>query len=130
MWSRKYVGIPYVPHGRDFQGVDCYGLLRLVFRQEFGAEIPEYVYDDATVPDAFEAGLNDSCWSLVAAEQLGDVILLTVKGKPFHCGLVLEPGRMLHVTRLGYSACIERYDSPRWANRVRGFYRHKGFLAG
>ena len=131
-WSRKYVGIPYKAHGRGMEGVDCYGLLKLVFQSEFGIEIPDYLYAENFTADAFSGGMNDSCWEQLVAgrEQLGDVVLMMVKGKPFHVGMILEPVRMLHVLRTGLSSCIERYDSPRWSNRVAGFYGHRGLYNG
>ncbi|NMW23861.1 C40 family peptidase, partial [Rhodanobacter denitrificans] len=41
-WAGPYVGIPYRTHGRDRAGVDCWGLVRLVMAEVFGAELPDY----------------------------------------------------------------------------------------
>jgi murein DD-endopeptidase len=48
----RYVGIPWVctsVRQPSFQGVDCYGLVRLFYREEFGIDIPDPV---ATAGDA------------------------------------------------------------------------------
>lgn len=41
-WAAKYIGILFVEHGRTREGCDCWGLLRLVYREEFGIELPGY----------------------------------------------------------------------------------------
>lgn len=46
----KYIGIKYQHKGRDFSGVDCYGLCYLVFKTEKNIILPdfsnlEYSYD-------------------------------------------------------------------------------------
>lgn len=41
-WINDYVGIPYVSLGRTRRGVDCYGLIKLVYEQEYGEELPDW----------------------------------------------------------------------------------------
>lgn len=47
----KYVGIPFVPGGRDRKGADCYGLMVLVYREMFNTELPEYDEERTTLKD-------------------------------------------------------------------------------
>lgn len=39
-WAVKYIGLKHVPGGRGAEGVDCWGLVRLVYRDEFQIELP------------------------------------------------------------------------------------------
>ena len=41
-WSARYIGLPFVDHGRSELGCDCYGLARLVYRIELGVMLPDY----------------------------------------------------------------------------------------
>ena len=41
-WTADYVGLPFKEGGRDRQGLDCYGLLRLVINERFAGTVPEY----------------------------------------------------------------------------------------
>ena len=36
----KYIQIPYQQGGDTFEGVDCYGLVKLVLHKEYSLELP------------------------------------------------------------------------------------------
>jgi len=38
----KYIGIKYKYHGSDFSGCDCFGLCRLIFREEKNIDFPSF----------------------------------------------------------------------------------------
>jgi hypothetical protein len=60
----------------------------------------------------------------VEEPQEGDVVI--IRGRPFHIGVIVESGYMLHAYN-GGTSCIEDYNSIRWRNKINGFYRYKGF---
>lgn len=39
----KYIGIPYVSNGRDFKGLDCFGLLLTFYKNELGISLSDYL---------------------------------------------------------------------------------------
>jgi cell wall-associated NlpC family hydrolase len=133
-WINDYVGLPFKSLGRDRAGVDCWGLVYLIYREQFGREIPAYSESYASARDREEVGALIrgeviTQWSPVEAgsEQFGDSILFRCNGQPSHIGIVVarDERKFLH-SREGTYSSIERYDSIHWKNRVMGFYRYVG----
>lgn len=127
-WWNDYIGLSYAPRGRERSGLDCWGLVRLVYAEERGIELPSLANEYADHPDEREQlaaliATKRDHWIETDAPQSGDVVLLRILGAPSHVGLVTEPGSMLHI-REGSDAVIERLDSVRWAQRVAGIYRY------
>lgn len=129
-WVERYVGIPYVTGGTTAAGTDCWGLLALVWREQFGRELPLYAGEHWRAHSAPNAVGGDAAQYVAqfehvpaGGESLGDGVLLRMRGYPLHVGLVLEPGLMLHAHEMAAS-CVESYRNWRWARRVVGFYRY------
>jgi cell wall-associated NlpC family hydrolase len=125
----RYVGIPYLDRGRSLVGLDCYGLLVLVYRELRGIELPCFAEAYVTAADRQEirrliaGGL--SAWRQIAAgkEAAFDGVLMREGAQPTHIGIVVRPGLLLHVDR-GETSRIERYLAPPLVHRVVGFYRY------
>jgi cell wall-associated NlpC family hydrolase len=125
-----YVGIPYADRGRTRAGCDCYGLLRLVLGELGRVDLPSFAGDYVTSADrvalaSLIAG-EIAPWQPVALgeEQPFDGVLLRVGRSLSHIGLVVTPGRMLHVSE-GGASCIESYRAPPWSLRLAGLYRYR-----
>lgn len=112
---RQFIGQPYEPpHG-------CLRLVEQVYREAYGIDLRGC---DADVADNDSAALYRLLRRLttpVEDPREGDIVL--VRSQPWHVGVVIEPGLMLHSYSGGLS-CIENYDSFLWRNRVSGFYRY------
>lgn len=125
-WSADYVGIPYKINGRDRDGIDCWGLVRLVYQEQLGVEIPSYAgyytddKDHEGMATAFDEGLPD--WESVSTPQEFDSIWLRILGIDCHTGIMLSNGRMLHAM-IGADSCIVDISSRAWQRRVIGCYR-------
>jgi hypothetical protein len=42
-WLLRYINIPFKDHGRDFSGIDCYGLIRLMYKEERNITLPLHI---------------------------------------------------------------------------------------
>jgi len=133
IWAGHYIGLRFKEHGRDISGVDCWGLVRLVLAEQFGIALPSYIreYETTTEVDCISRLIEREAikWRLIKSgdEICGDVIVMRVRGKPMHVGLVLGDRQMLHIEH-GINSVIESYTSSVWSNRISGFYRYKNPL--
>lgn len=133
-WSQnlasRYVGIPFVPGGRDRTGLDCWGLVCLVYREAFGIELDEHPWVPEPrdrVPLIQSAVFkHDTPWRPMSLDEvaLGDVLLFAVLGHPAHVGLHLSADTMLHAHE-GLGVTLDRWGCPTWRSRFRQVYRHE-----
>lgn len=129
-WAARYVGIPWLDGGRDAQGCDCWGLLRLTYREVFGVDLPSHRADYGSAADAREVAALLSAsmpqWHPVpfGATDIGDGLLFRLLGEPCHVGVYVGDGRFLHV-RPDVNACIEYVLGAAWGRRYLGAYRHE-----
>lgn len=136
-WCADYVGIPFLEHGRDRNGCDCWGLVRLVLAERFGIFMPSYADAYRSTKDArtIAATLAEqrSAWRRVSGPHFreGDVALLEIDGLAMHVGLIVGWPWILHVQGGIDSAC-DRLDRPHWANGWaqgrHSAWRHPGLV--
>jgi len=126
-----FVGLPYRDRGRDRDGLDCFGLLRLVYREALGIDLPSYAEDYVTAADRREvAGLISGQldpWDRIeeGAEIPGDALLMRNGRFAQHVGVVVPRRRVLHIEMSGVTSRIEPYDHGPLAQRKAGFYRYR-----
>lgn len=123
----QYIGLPYRVEARGPDYHDCWSLIRLVYRDHLGIELPLNTGYSETMTEQTSSMISGgkSDWREVEHAQPYDVVLFNVYGAPNHIGLIIAPGMMLHTTSQK-NACIESYRRPVWASRIEGFYRHSG----
>lgn len=122
------VGIPWRERGREPEGCDCWGLARLAY-QAAGFDLPSFADAYATTADrAAIDGLiagHRGPWVAVPAGAARVLDLVLMRERPWHVGIVVRPGWMLHMPARQTSV-IEQYTTGRHARRVEGIYRHEG----
>jgi cell wall-associated NlpC family hydrolase len=129
-WVREYIGVPFKACGRDRGGLDCWGALYVIYREQFGIDLPSYADNYAARLDREEVarliGSEMNPWRAVArgAERCGDAALFRIAGDECHVALVVAPPLFLHC-QSGTDSCLERWDALRWRRRLVGIYRHE-----
>ena len=134
-WTDNYVGIPFKLKGRDEVGVDCWGLIYLMYLELFGVLLPLYLDEYKDMKDLHV--LHNHCAKAAAEpsvgwvnvirgqEMFGDVFLLPLAGMHTHVAMCVEPGLMIHVTE-GTDVSVEEYYTGLWLPRYNRaqIYRH------
>ena len=127
-WAAPYVGIPFRHLGRGHDGCDCWGLVCLVYREQFGIDLPSYDGAYASAADKTEVArliAGGQCdWARVdpPLAQPGDVGLFRyADGTPGHVGIMLGPRRLLHCHE-GLDTTVADLDRRtlglRWRDRL------------
>lgn len=135
----KWIGLPYRDKGRGPDAYDCWGGARAVLQSEFGLVLPDYLdaytssNDGDSVASAVASGLRDG-WTAVQIPREGDLLILRIAARPWHCGVMVNERMFLHwppVSTKGVQqlSCVERLDSFQWARRIDGVYRYRNQAA-
>lgn len=133
-WVAGYVGLPFKSQGRDRDGLDCWGLVRLVYAERYGVMLPSYlelyegVDDSEGIASIFARDIGDQRdWQPIAVDEcrVGDLACFVVGGKLRHVGLMVSLDRMLHA-HAGTDSCVERVHGAVWGSRLAHIVRHGG----
>jgi len=125
------IGLPFAEGGRGPDAYDCYGLLLEVFRRR-GETLPDYgTACGIQTPETIWAVMErfQTAWEALDGPETGALVALAY---PYpilvsHVGVVVAADRFLHVRRAS-GVTIDRLSSPAWRRRIRGYYRHVGFV--
>ncbi|RJP54324.1 MAG: hypothetical protein C4583_03095 [Anaerolineaceae bacterium] len=133
-WPECYIGIPHKEFGRDRDGADCWGLVRLVLLEQCKLFLPRYdTVSPADYAAMIEAKRKTPEWLGVIepAMQPFDLVRMwtTVKTKdgriraPVHIGIAAPGKNILHMQE-GDSAICEPFAAIK--HRVVEIVRHRG----
>lgn len=132
-WIEKYVGIPFVDGGREISGLDCWGLVRLVLKNECNVDVPSYGEISADELSQVAREVASECskepWHPVAGKPLMfDVAVMHRRKSPVHVGIMTDPEHLLHIERATHSVYLP-VSHPSVSFRAIHYYRHRS-LAG
>jgi len=126
----KYIGIPYKNLGRDFNGVDCYGLIYLFYKNELGIEFPSF--EELAYPrkwyktenNIITDNIPDVVFKVEPPFQIFDGLVFFLNSKlANHTALYIGKSKILHVYE-GITSMIENLDDS-WKRRLYCAYRHR-----
>ena len=127
--TERYSRIPYLEKGRTKYGVDCYGLLYLVYYQELGIKLPLLTskYVCANKVSYRNVARNKGFfvdWEEVEKPKKFDVGLFELAGYT-HVGICVDDkGRaMMHISNGGYVK-VDKIKSIEFKDVNRGWYRY------
>ncbi|MBX7229087.1 MAG: C40 family peptidase [Burkholderiaceae bacterium] len=95
-------------------GLDCSGLVRLVFKETFGLILPRRAVEMSQLGDT------------VGKEELkpGDLVFFNTLKRAFsHVGIYIGEGKFVHAPSSGGKVRVESLNTPYWINRFNGARR-------
>lgn len=132
-WWEKYLDLPWKIGGRDRSGIDCWGLVRLVYQEECGLILPSWLDDphalDATVRGRSRAFMAHAGEFMKLARWSGeqrpfDIATLELRGHMWHVGILVEPPfTVLHIEDEEGSKVEDWSRREDFTAQFGGFYR-------
>lgn len=138
-WVKDYIGIPFADTDADKRsGCNCWGLVRLVYRERRGIFLPsleehyEGVRDYANI-DLLVKRETSTCWSQIAIPEVFDVLVTRYGRAHGHVGICLDNRYFLHTVEGRMvegkpEPSYSRYDDFtgwKWTKLTVGFFRYK-----
>lgn len=131
-WINRYINIPFVDGGRDHSGVDCWGLVQLVYQQELGIDLPSYAeisaHDLINVARKITVGKDGETWQNVEPDAIQpfDVCVMRFFGRKSigHVGLVVDRKTIFHIERVA-DATLTPLNHHTIKERIECFRRHR-----
>lgn len=123
-----YIGLPF---GEGPGQVTCWSLVRRVYADQFGVDLPAYgeisARDLVRVAREMTAGAARECWIEPATAQPGDVVLMrSARGgrAVCHVGVMADAHRVLHAEE-ATGAVVVPVDHFTIRGRIIGYRRYQ-----
>lgn len=136
--AADYVGLPFLNQGRTRAGLDCWGLVRMVYAEKLGITLPDFseieAFDARRVSRAIAEQVATTSWVpvMTGAEREFDVAVMRgpifsesgqAFGVPRHVGIITDDRRVLHIEK-GIDAVCVPLASQSVRNRIMRVYRY------
>ena len=118
---RDLLGVKFTVHGRSIQeGFDCYGLAIEVLRRN-GIILKDAFYDTLDCRDKVHEKLHESIPNeRIEKPENCCIIEIEVHGEPWHIGVYIGNGMMIHTTR---KTRVVIEPLVHYKNRILGYYK-------
>lgn len=132
-WSTDYLGIPWKTGGRERDGLDCWGLARLVYADQLGIPMTEHANTLADHPEVIAQVervelAQTRAWREIDKSEAEDLdgIAFGRPGKGFsHVGIyVKDADAVLQAHRRGCSVITSLQQMHELGWTLQKFYRH------
>ena len=127
--TSKYLEIPFVDGGRDFGGCDCWGLVALVFREEFGIKLPDYfisALDTLSIAGAVYEAVASPRWTRLKAPESPCVVVMRADPNDptrlCHVGAYVGDQGILHILDKS-GVQLTQPTNMAWERRIGGYYK-------
>jgi cell wall-associated NlpC family hydrolase len=122
----RFIGIPFVSKGRTFSGCDCYGLVKLYYKEVLNIEIPETVITAEQPRRTFANYLNEISKNWISTTPFKNaVVAMAVNAEHpnlvTHFAVMIDDKRFID-TRENMSSYLTNIDDEKIKNQIRGFY--------
>jgi cell wall-associated NlpC family hydrolase len=109
------LGVPYSYGGNGVDtGLDCSGLVRLVYEQSLGKLLPRRATEQAAATVAIDS----------SELKPGDLVFFNTMRRAFsHVGIYVGEGKFIHAPRSGAQVRIEDMRQSYWTTRFNGARR-------
>jgi cell wall-associated NlpC family hydrolase len=130
---KKYIGIPFKSGGRDFSGIDCYGLIVLIYKEEKDISLwdcSNYTVDDCSKDNLMLSNYHRN-WDALDEKDLQelDILLFTTNPDlpdiPTHIALYIGENKMIHCIQ-EVSTYICKFKGGPMERFFHSAYRYKG----
>ena len=128
---KDFIGIPYKNLGREKSGCDCYGIVKLIFKEKRDILLPDFtelLYDKDWYKE--HNHILDNIWDswveVVYPYQVYDLLLFysfELKSVVNHLGLVIDDDKFLHISSK-YSSKVDKLNDY-WKSRLYKALRYK-----
>ena len=122
-----FIGIPFVSKGRTFRGCDCYGLVKLYYKEVLNIELPETVITAEQPRRTFANYLNEISknWTSTT-QQKHAVVAMSINAEHpslvTHFAVMIDDKRFID-TRENMSSYLTSIDDEKIKNQIKGFYK-------
>jgi len=97
-WLNRYIGKPYKYGGRTLDGLDCYGLVKLIYKEQYNQNLPDWTTDEIDFKGRHEQISEVVCsgqFTEMQDPENGDIAVCSRTKLAYHVG-VFYGGGIIH----------------------------------